>query len=291
MLYMAASTTELTYSTNSCEQLTNIKAETMLAFRSEILLMSQMRHPHIITLMGALWNEKMVGIVLEFASGGALDDALKSEGVSASWTWQDPKLRVVSDVAQGMNYLHNTSYYDDKRNQQVTSVLHRDLKPGNVLLMPNFTAKVADFGSSKAMTDSSNMTMTGTPIYMAPEVVRGDSYDTSADVYSFGVLMFAMSCAKGDAYGAFAKCVSGGNSKEGGNNTITNNVGESGNTGSSNAIMAKVANEEIRPEVEIASKRLQGLVKSCWQDKNEDRPTFVEILEILKEVTSEGVSE
>jgi len=145
--------------------------------------MSQLRHPNIIALMGALWGEKMVGIVLEFASGGALDDALKTPATSSSWTWKDPKLRIITDIAQGMNYLHNTTYFDEKLNQQVTCVLHRDLKPGNVLLTTSFTAKVADFGASKALTASSEMTMTGTPIYMAPEVVLGESYDSSADVY------------------------------------------------------------------------------------------------------------
>ncbi|GMI56979.1 hypothetical protein ScalyP_jg9946 [Parmales sp. scaly parma] len=56
--------------------------------------MSQLRHPNIITIMGALWDEKMVGIVLEFASGGALDDALGNSNISKDWTWKDPFLRI-----------------------------------------------------------------------------------------------------------------------------------------------------------------------------------------------------
>jgi len=231
------------------KQLTKIDDETMRAFRAEVLLMSQLRHPNIITLMGALWNEKMVGIVLEFASGGALDDALKSTKITADWTWKDPKLRIITDVARGMNYLHNTTYFDEKLNQQITCVLHRDLKPGNVLLTTSFTAKVADFGASKALTASSEMTMTGTPIYMAPEVVTGESYGSSADVYSFAVLMFAMSCDKGDAYGAFAAIVEAENKYR----DEDNDRGAM----SSASIMAKVANEDLRPDIGISTKSLK----------------------------------
>ena len=152
-----------------------------------------------------------------------------------------------------MNYLHNTTYFDEKLNQQVTCVLHRDLKPGNVLLTTSFTAKVADFGASKALTASSEMTMTGTPIYMAPEVVTGESYNSSADVYSFAVLVFAMSCAKGDAYGAFAAMVEAENAFIDEDKDKDNDRGEM----SSASVMAKVANDDLRPHIGISIKYLK----------------------------------
>ena len=72
----------------------------MRAFRYEILLMNQLRHPNIVMLMGALWSDKMVGIVLEFAESGSLSDALKSKKISKNWTWQNPKLSIVCDIAR-----------------------------------------------------------------------------------------------------------------------------------------------------------------------------------------------
>jgi len=251
------------------KQLTKIDDETMRAFRAEVLLMSQLRHPNIITLMGALWTEKMVGIVLEFASGGALDDALKSTKISADWTWKDPKLRIITDIARGMNYLHNTTYFDEKLNQQVTSVIHRDLKPGNVLLTNSFTAKVADFGASRAMTaTSSEMTMAGTPIYMAPEVVLGESYNSSADVYSFGVLMFALTCEMGNAHKAFQKAVE----KE----RLPDQ--EESEIASEQQLISEIVKLEIRPELRKAemARELAKLIRKCWMERAQRRLTVSE---------------
>ena len=107
---------------------------------------------------------------------------------SESWTWEDPKLQICYDVAQGMAYIHNTSYYSEELQSHQDNLIHRDLKTSNVLLMKDLTAKISDFGSMKALV-TTDMTITGTPIYMAPEVVRGESYNTSADVYSFAIML------------------------------------------------------------------------------------------------------
>tara|TARA_B110000971_G_C19538171_1_gene289011 strand:+ start:193 stop:453 length:261 start_codon:yes stop_codon:yes gene_type:complete len=85
-----------------------------------------------------------------------------------------------------MRYMHATSYYDELTDTHQENLLHRDLKTGNVLLSSSWSAKVSDFGSTKAFgakLGTEDMTMTGTPIYMAPEVVRGERYDKSCDVY------------------------------------------------------------------------------------------------------------
>jgi len=133
------------------KQMTSITAHSMKEFRHEILLLSQMRHPNIIFMLGAIWSPALVGIVLEYAEGGALSDALKTSTVSASWTWEDPKLKIASDIAQGMNFLHSTPYYDELTQELSETVLHLDLKPGNVLLTSTLSAKVSDFGKSKVV--------------------------------------------------------------------------------------------------------------------------------------------
>ena len=74
-----------------------------------------------------------------------------------------------------MCYLHSISYFSEATGKHHDNLIHRDLKTSNVFLMKDFTAKLADFGSTKAL-ESTDMTITGTPIYMAPEVVRGEAY-------------------------------------------------------------------------------------------------------------------
>ena len=62
-------------------------------------------------------------------------------------------------------------------------ILHRDLKPDNALVTETLTIKVADFGEARAFNENNTMTQVGTPIYIAPEIVRGEHYDVKADVF------------------------------------------------------------------------------------------------------------
>ncbi len=73
------------------------------------------------------------------------------------------------------------------------NILHRDLKPSNILLH-NEVLKVADFGFCKGLSDAEDLTQTmvGSPIYMAPEVLKGNTYNLKADIWSIGVVLFEM---------------------------------------------------------------------------------------------------
>ena len=72
------------------------------------------------------------------------------------------------------------------------SVIHRDLKPDNMLLTRNWTLKLTDFGEARAQNMGATMTSVGTPIYIAPEVMRADHYDGKADTWSYGLCLVAM---------------------------------------------------------------------------------------------------
>ena len=85
--------------------------------------MSQLRHPNVIALLGAIWDAKMVGILLEYASKGSLDDLIKTNELRRSnFSWSDPMLRIVTEIAMGMNYLHTTAIHDENTHDQPTSV-------------------------------------------------------------------------------------------------------------------------------------------------------------------------
>lgn len=139
-------------------------------------------------------------IVTEFVAHGSLSSLLRAEGAIPN----SLKLSLARNVADGMSYIHSTNH------------LHRDLKTGNILITDSLVAKVADFGtiqspfhdqirgydtkhndrasvSSEASSSKIDFSLTagvGTPIYMAPEVIEGGHYTLSADVWSFGVVLW-----------------------------------------------------------------------------------------------------
>ena len=89
-------------------------------------------------------------------------------------------LPIALDIANGMAYLHSQA------------ILHRDLKPSNVLLTNNKRAKISDFGMSVAITGQELTAETGTYRWMAPEVIKHESYSSNADVYSFGIVLWQL---------------------------------------------------------------------------------------------------
>jgi len=259
--------------------ITAIDRERLIDFRNEILIMNQLRHPNIIMLIGAVWSKEMVGIVLEFADNGSLSDVLKKKKVVEKWSWDHPKLTIANDVAQGMRYVHNTAYYDEFSGKQKDHLFHRDLKTGNVLMTKTWGAKVADFGSTKIADDASGeqtMTMAGTPIYMAPEIVRGEKYDKSCDIYGFGVVLYALSVEKGNVHDGFL--------------SAAEKVQKiSTTTGTNMALMNLVAESGIRPDlsqIDIVSS-LRVLISRCWSDRPKARPEFSEIVDSLATVAEE----
>jgi len=139
------------------------------AFRREVSLLSQLHHPSIVQLLGVCEspNDGTCYIVTELCMG-SLRDLIDDESYAISYT---TALRVALQISSGMLYLH------------AKDVIHRDLKPGNVLVSnaengtQEIQVKLCDFGLSRVKNTMSTLTaMTaavGTPAYMAPELVRG----------------------------------------------------------------------------------------------------------------------
>eukprot|EP00817_Percolomonadidae_sp_ATCC50343_P000258 CAMPEP_0117430990 /NCGR_PEP_ID=MMETSP0758-20121206/10551_1 /TAXON_ID=63605 /ORGANISM="Percolomonas cosmopolitus, Strain AE-1 (ATCC 50343)" /LENGTH=966 /DNA_ID=CAMNT_0005219605 /DNA_START=278 /DNA_END=3181 /DNA_ORIENTATION=+ len=157
-----------------------IKGSTMIdmSFTREVNLMASLRHPNIVQFLGICITSQHRFIVTEYISGGSLDKWIFDSKKKLSLK---KKINILLDIAQGMDYLHSLS----------PPLVHRDLKPQNVLVDKQGCAKVCDFGLSTAMTTSMTLTgNVGTLQYMSPEVMDNAPYDTKSDVYSFAILMW-----------------------------------------------------------------------------------------------------
>jgi tRNA A-37 threonylcarbamoyl transferase component Bud32 len=146
----------------------------------EVDLMSRLRSPFIICFHGVVISPAHKAIVMELSPMGSLLSILRKQELS-----MEAKIKIAKNCARGMLVLHENS------------ILHRDLKPDNLLVFSlnpsdEVLVKLTDFGTSRAVADDQSRQYTkgvGTPIYMAPELVKGKPYGKAADVYSYGVLL------------------------------------------------------------------------------------------------------
>ena len=150
--------------------------ERLKQLRREIELQCRLYHPHILRLYGYFWDKKMLVMVLQFAPNGTLFDLITKSGPLAE---QDSK-RCVREIASALAYIHSLG------------AIHRDIKPENILLGPENQCLLADFGWAAVVpkTTGKRYTLCGTVSYLAPEVAAGRAYDSAADVWSLGVLMY-----------------------------------------------------------------------------------------------------
>eukprot|EP00005_Dracoamoeba_jomungandri_P009101 CAMPEP_0174267682 /NCGR_PEP_ID=MMETSP0439-20130205/34525_1 /TAXON_ID=0 /ORGANISM="Stereomyxa ramosa, Strain Chinc5" /LENGTH=289 /DNA_ID=CAMNT_0015355315 /DNA_START=13 /DNA_END=879 /DNA_ORIENTATION=- len=145
--------------------------------RNELSIMIKLRNPNIILLMG-LCLEKEICIVMEYVEGRDLEDIITSKTFDLT---PMQTLRLLQDIAKGIQWLHSLD----------PPILHRDIKPGNVLVDKHLNIKLIDFGLScikeKQPDGEVRKTIFGTPIYMAPEILQGSADTEKSDSYSYAI--------------------------------------------------------------------------------------------------------
>ena len=142
----------------------------------EARLLAALDHPNIVRIVTAEKQENVFFIVMDFVPGETLEDVISREGAL--------------DVALALDYTCQISNAVDHAHRQ--GVLHRDLRPSNILVAETGQLKVADFGTSRFLEIAAHgSTVIGSPPYMAPEQFRGEAV-LASDIYSLGVTMYQM---------------------------------------------------------------------------------------------------
>ncbi len=148
-------------------------------FKQEALSVAKLNHRNIIQVYDTEQLEGNYFIIMEYIEGETLDELLKRKKALPL----DFTLEILQQVGMALSYAHKHG------------VVHRDVKPGNIMIAADGSIKVMDFGIAKVQ-DSSVKTKTGmsigTPEYMSPEQVKGTGVDSKSDMYAFGVLSYRM---------------------------------------------------------------------------------------------------
>ena len=151
-------------------------------FKREAEIMYRINHPNIVKLYGHFEDNTYCYFIMEYMSGGNAYSLVPKYGHSKI----SPKMAasILKDVISATYYLHH----------MYPPIIHRDIKPENVLINSEMKAKLTDFGWSNYLNKSNmkRMTMCGTPIYLAPELVNNYGHDHRVDIWCIGVLMFEL---------------------------------------------------------------------------------------------------
>ncbi|CAN8070450.1 unnamed protein product [Agarophyton chilense] len=219
------------------EALTRERAVT--DFENELSINAQLRHPNIVLFIGCVGLGKLESLIFEFCDGGRLQ--CSTYGPSRI----QKGLGICSGVARALCFAHGLN------------VIHRDVKPSQILVHGD-VPKLGDWGLATHATQEGCMTgETGTWEFMAPEVIRHEKYGLSADVYSFGMLMF---------------CVTSGLNYPFMEKYITPAQAASG-----------VARHGLRPSLSSEIPEVVShIIKCCWAADPDVRPSMTQVVSMLE---------
>jgi len=224
-------------------------AEFLEDFEREARIMRTIRHPNVLQFLGIckIGGEEEICIITEYMPRGSLHKILHDSSVTLDWQL---RLRMAVDVGRGMNYLHKSN----------PVIIHRDLKSHNLLLDEYFKVKICDFGLAKLLTNAqpdSSMTSCGTPAWTAPEVLRNERYTESADVFSFGIVLWELVTREEPHHGVPPF-----------------------------QVVFAVGTQGIRPAIPSSCPPdVTTLIEECWAESPDYRPNFAEIMKRLESIS------
>jgi len=217
-------------------------------FSKECKVMSMTRHPNIVRFYGAVRQSPNFCLITELCEGNLQDllTMVSNKKVNVTWRllWS-----IANGAAQALRYLHF---------ETETQIIHRDVKAENMLLNKAFVCKLTDFGLSRIIDSGKNnqmknMTMCGTPSWIAPEIFKGEAYNQRIDVYSYAIVLWELFC--------FQKPYANSDPVK---------------------LPYQVALESKRPPLAPhIPQKFANLMDRCWHGDPEQRPEFTEICDTL----------
>ena len=146
-------------------------------FLNEASLAGKIQHPHIVSIFDAVVDESMSYIVMEYVEGGTLEKFCQPENLLGIQEVAEIIFKCVRALA-----FANTE-----------GLIHRDVKPGNILHKSGTDIKVADFGAAlHIVSDRTQVAAVGSPLYMAPEIITGAKATVQSDIYAVGMVLYMM---------------------------------------------------------------------------------------------------
>nr|XP_043616184.1 receptor-like protein kinase FERONIA [Erigeron canadensis] len=162
-------------------------------FCKEIEMLSQLRNPHLVSLIGYCYHKSEIILIYEYMVNGSLRSHLYGSQTIDPLTWQQ-RLQICIDAAKGLEFLQAGN---------AQTILHRDVNPGNILLDDKWVAKISDYGLSKvgplyAVSDNLTTALGNCLGYLDPECMfnNGNKPTEKSDVYSFGLVLLEVLCGR-----------------------------------------------------------------------------------------------
>ena len=173
--------TKVKYAIKAIDKQNKTNIEEKPYFRRELEVMYKIHHPNVVKLFGHFEDNKYCYFIMEYISKGNVYNLItldKKKQLSTKVV-----ATIMKDVISAAYFLHNMN----------PPIIHRDIKPENVLLNEGIVAKLTDFGwSNYIQEDKERRTVCGTPIYLAPEIIKEQGHDERVDIWCIGVLLFEL---------------------------------------------------------------------------------------------------